>query len=232
MAAVAKPDLMENYAVAVQASGLTLEENTERALDRLGAMGAAALALELGDQDARLTIGAAQLKPRPTEMHHLAAALCPMLWRIQGAPQPSDAVIATAAQLFARWMSLQGRMADDAPGLAYSDRLLPFAIRLLREWRFNRCGRCGGSGQLQLTAAGPVRTLGTNARNGRFVQCKVCHGQGSALMDRVEQAGALGLNVKVFDDAGWTRRFRVGRVWISRLLRRPNAHLRRELERG
>lgn len=223
-----KPGLMELYAVAVQSSALVLRERGEQALDRVGAMGMAAAAIAFGDQDPRIPVASVRVCPTPTVERTRAAALAPALWRLVAEPHDLERV----ARLFAEWMTEQRRFMDWAPAPVYADRLLPFAHRVLFEWLNLRCGLCGGSGVLQLTRHGAVRTLGHNARNTKFVQCRTCVGTGRALMRPAEQAHALGLSMQIFEAAGWPRHFNVARGWLDRLLRRPARHLRRELERG
>lgn len=222
-----KPGLMEMYAVAVQSSRLVLREKGEQHLDRVGAMGMAAAAIALGDQDARLPVASVRICPTPTVERTRAAELAPALWRLVAEPQNLQRV----AELLAVWMTGQRRFMDWAPHAGYADRLLPFSHRVLHEWLHLRCGACGGSGRLQLTRDGAVRTLGSAARNTKFIQCRTCQGHGKALMRPAEQAQALGLPLQVFEAAGWPRHFMIARGWIDGLLRRPARHLRRELER-
>jgi hypothetical protein len=231
-AAVRKPCLQEQYAIAAQSSALVLDEHAERALDRLGAMGMAAASLAAGDQDARIPIASATLPQvltrRPATLEQqLTARLAPAIWRLV----THHADLDTVAHTFAQWMTLRPRLADIACNPEHADRLVPFARRVLAEWLHDRCGRCGGSGRLQLTAHGPVRTLGSNARNARYIRCTLCFGHGGALMRPAEQAAALGLPLATFDAAGWPGHFRAARAWLARLRTRPTKHLRRELER-
>lgn len=222
-----KPGLMEMYAVAVQSSSLVLRERGEQALDRVGAMGMAAASIAFGDQDARIPVASVRVCPTPSPERTRAAALAPALWRLVAEPRNIDHV----ARQFAEWMTLQRRFMDWAPSDAYAERLVPFARRVLHEWLHLRCQACGGSGRLQLTAHGAVRTLGQNVRNAKFIQCRTCHATGHALMRPAEQAHALGLSLAVFEAAGWSRHFMVARGWLDRLKHRPTRHLRRELER-
>lgn len=229
----AKPDLAEQYCIAVQSSALVEAVNAERALDRLGAMGAAALRISVGDQDARIPVVAAVAVDRGTDEHRLAADLCRTLWRLHASTGTRTSSHTEAVQLFARWMTARPRLASIAPHEGYAERLEPFAARVIHEWLHLRCGRCGGSGRLQLTQHGPVsaRQAPAAARNTRFIRCAVCEGSGRALMRPAEQAAALGLPVSIFDAAGWVGHFRAARAWLARLLTRPRKHLRAELER-
>ena len=232
MSAARKPCLQEQYAIATQSSTLVLAVDAERALDRLGAMGMAAASISVGDQDARIPIGAASLpqvlERRPaTDEQQLAARLAPAIWRLAANPGDLDRV----ARMFAAWMTLRPRLADIADDPDHAARLVSFARRVLHEWLHDRCGRCGGSGRLQLTPRGPVRTLGSNARNARYIRCTLCHGHGGALPSPVEQATAIGLHLPEFDALGWPGHFRAARAWLARLRTRPTKHLRRELER-
>lgn len=215
-AAERRPDVMELYLVS-----------DSPASPIVGAMGAACAALALGDQDERIPIAGAALRPMERADREQAAILCPLLWRVQGT-QDRDLLQRTVLA-FAAWMTTQRRFRDLAPSQGYVERLVPFAARVLHEWLHQRCGRCGGSGLLQITARGVVRTLGSNARNTRFARCQLCHGLGNALMRPAEQAAALGLPMAVYEAAGWHAHFRVGRAWLLRLLRKPRRHLRREL---
>ena len=222
-----KPGLMEQYAVATQASSLVLREKGEQSLDRIGAMGMAAASIAWGDQDARVPVASVRICPTPTPERTRAAHLAPALWRLLAEPHDLERV----AELFAIWMTGQRRFMDWAPSEAYAGRLVPFARRVLFEWLNLRCGACGGSGRLQLTPHGAVRTLGQNVRNAKFIQCRTCHGTGHSLMRPAEQAQSLGIPIALFEAAGWSRHFMVARGWLDRLKHRPTQHLRRELER-
>lgn len=211
-----KPDFMEAYVVS-DTPGAPM----------IAAMGAACATIAAGDQDERIPIAAAVLKSCGTDADVRAAQLCPMLWRVQKDDDP--ALLHRTERLLAVWMTGQNRFAQWTPSAAYAERLEPFAARLLHEWLHLRCGKCGGSGRLQVTARGAVRTLGTNARNTKFTNCDLCHGLGHAQPRPAEQAHALGIGLPVFDQAGWHGHFRAGRAWLMKLLRRPRRHLRREL---
>lgn len=211
-----RPDLMEMYVAT-----------DHPATPIVGAMGAACAAIAAGDQDARIPLAGAMLRPSGNDGDVRAAELCPLLWRLQH--HDDAALFLRTVRVFAAWMTGQRRFADWAPSARYAERLEPFAARVVHEWLHSRCGKCGGSGLLQVTRRGAVRTLGTGARNTKFTSCDLCHGLGHGLSRPAEQAQWLGIPLVVYDQAHWHQHFRAGRAWLLRLLRRPRPHLRREL---
>ena len=166
-----RPDLAEQYVAADEPALIG------------AAMGAACATIAAGDQDARIPIVAAVFRPTERPEARIAADLCPRLWRLQDDARDAGSV----AVLFAEWMTHQRRFIEWAPGTDYTWRLVPFAQRVLVEWLHHRCGKCGGSGFLQVTPRGAVRTLGHNARNTKFTTCGQCGGHGQALMRPAEQ---------------------------------------------
>ena len=278
MAKRERATMMEQYGVAVNSSNLRIgrlpgEQDIERPLDRVAAMGMASLALRLGDQhlpaytpsvairqahpgeaqfmprqagravigflqggrglaqhQVSLTVAAAALRPAPRPDHMLVAELCPLLWRMKAGGQSDLAV--QASVLFARWMALNPRFRTWCDQPDHYPRLLSFAQLAIGEWLHDRCGKCGGSGKLQLTDRGPVRARGGSARNTKFVACKVCHGTGHAIGNDTARGLQMGLASAVFDAAGWPGHFRVAKIWLDQIARRVNKHLRREQERG
>jgi hypothetical protein len=273
MAKRERATMMEQYGVAVNSSNLRIgrlpgEQDIERPLDKVAAMGMASLALRLGDQSLHhaavpvpvavrvglarshvpmrvaapvplgipdrpsLTIAAAALRPSPRPEHLLVAELVPVLWRMKAGGQIHADNENQAVRLFARWMAMNPRFRTYCDTPAHYPRLLPYAQASIREWLHDRCGKCGGSGKLQLTDRGPVRARGGSARNTRFVACKVCHGTGHAIGNDTARGQAMGLNPTIYDAAGWPGHFRVAKIWLDQIARRANRHLRREQERG
>jgi hypothetical protein len=234
------------------------EAEIERPLDRVAAMGMASLSIRHGDQEIRrqvhiplpqaylpvqrvprglttsishsLTVAASAYKPAPRSDSHLVGELAPILWRLKAGNQLG--FMGQATQLFARWLSTSGRFHPITGGEAGYPKLIPFARRVLAEWVHERCSCCGGSGKLQLTSKGPRRTLGSNARNTKFVLCKVCHGSGKALGKHAERAQEMGLTLAAYDEAKWPGHYTAASIALDRLAHRLNKHLRREMERG
>lgn len=247
----ARPDLMEQYGVSLnstrlQSTKMRGEGVREQTLDRIGGMGMAALSIKLGDQSLRTgeslyVFAAAMCVDAGDRQDELVGELAPLLWRLKAGGQANTKAVNLqgqavmqhqAAVLFARWMSLKPRMQHWTDGEQNYPRLLPFAQQVLFEWLFERCGGCGGSGRLELTNLGAVPTSGRNARNTRYVQCRTCSGTGKAIGRDAERSQALGLLKAVYDAANWGACFRAARIWLDQIARRPNKHLRRELERS
>lgn len=233
MGANERSDLREQIGIAVNASSLVMRERAETALDRVAAMGSAAAAIASGaDREDQPIAGARSVVygTVPDKRDVIAGELVPMLWHIRYGRQ--HGLVPRAITLFARWLVFRKIFTEfEAPekfGL-----LERFAGRLLHEWLSDRCIACGGSGKLEKTKGGSlIRPRGSMQRNATFAVCTSCQGTRMAAPNETERARWMGVTAKAYEDDGWTRRFSVGRIWLTGVLaRRINRPLTAELER-
>jgi hypothetical protein len=238
---IRRPDIRELVGIAVNSSHLKLRPNVETALDRVGALGAATLAVQNGAARADLPIGAMapdlrrrsidfrkqMLRPIEPEKDQdiLAGELAAVLWHIRYGCQ-FDAV-PKAAALFARWMGNLHRMAGIEPA-----RLEKFAQRVMHEWLSDRCAACAGSRKQERTRAGNwVRPRGAMQRNAIFRPCRACNGSGRSLPCHPERMKLLGLTREQYDAAHWMHLFSAAHAWLGRSIWYLARPLTAELER-
>lgn len=224
-----KPDVRELIGTAVNASQLVMRAGAESALERVAALGAAALAVQLGADRLDLPIAACRDHP-PTPENVIAAELGSLLWHIRYGGQ-FDAV-PQAVTLFATWLSGRGKFSK----LCQARRILllpKLAARALHEWLSDRCVACGGSGKEERTRTGSwVRPRGSMQRNAIFRTCRACHGSRRRLHGDRERARSLGVSNEAYVAERWDVALRgsvgaLGRLLASRL----RAPLTAELER-
>lgn len=229
-----KPDIRELVGVAVNTSALTLKAGHELALDRVAAVGAAALAVQLGADREDVPICAARplvygvaLDPRDV----LASELIPMLWHIRYGAQFD--LVPKAVALFAEWIAYRPAFAEHQDvGLRRS-----FAVRVMHEWLSDRCTACAGSKRQQRSRSGAwIRPLGSMQRNATFRPCTACCGSGRAPVRHPERMKTLGLTRAEYDAQHWAQRFTAALGWLnqmlpSRLVRVLTAELERRKRR-
>lgn len=233
-----KPDIRELIGSAVNTSALVTTRG-ESALDRVAAMGAAALEVSLGADMAKLPIAAmageiyrrsadmreVMLDPgTPDERDQVVAELAPMLWHIRYGGQ--HGLVAKSIILFARWLSGRRLLASVEVAL-----LTRFSARVLHEWLSDRCVICGGSGRLELTNTGIlIRPRGAMQRNARFTTCRTkggggCNGTGRARPSHTERIRWLKIERATYDGERWPQRFNAAEGWlqhyVARRLQRP-----------
>lgn len=233
-----KPDIRELVGISVNTSALVTRAG-ETDLDRVAALGAAALEVKLGADLANLPIAAmsgevyrasadmrdVMLDPGvPDERDQLVSDLAPMLWHIRYGGQ--HGLVRPAIRLYARWLAGRRMFVDVA-----AERLELFSGRTLHEWLSDRCVICGGSGRLELTRTGTlIRPRGVMQRNARFTTCRTrggggCLGTGKAQPSHVERARWLGIDRATYDAERWSQRFNAADGWlqqyIARRLQRP-----------
>jgi hypothetical protein len=228
--AVRKPDVREQFGSAVNTSALTIADGYETPLERVAAMGAAAAAIASGADRQGLPLAAMQLDVyrrsvpmadlmldpgTPDERDMIVGELGPMVWHIRYGRQ--HGFIPQAIRLYARW--LQASRLFQGVALPVLER---FSARILHEWLSDRCVVCGGSGQLEITAAGNlVRSRGRGQRNARFTACRTrggadgCHGTGRAVASHTERAKWLDLGIEKYDEERWAQRFNAALIWIE-----------------
>lgn len=228
-----KPDIRELVGVAVNTSVLTLKEDQERALDRVAALGAAALTVSTGADLENVTIGGSrhvvygeQLDARDV----LAGELGPILWHIRYGGQ--HGLVPRAIPLYARW--LQGRrifaaFTEEAHVLV----LERFSGRVLHEWLSDRCVACGGSGKMERTKQGSwIRPRGSMQRNATFRVCVACNGTRRASVSHTERVKWLGIERSKYESERWSRLFEAALTWLSqRHAKRITRPLTIQLER-
>jgi hypothetical protein len=195
-----RPDLREQIGTAVNASSLAMRDEAETAIDRVAALGAAALAVTVGADRHDVAIGACQDVAFSQE-NALAGELASLLWHIRYGAQ-FDA-LPTAIVLFATWLSGRGKYAKLEPERRMV--LMPkLATRAMHEWLSDRCVACGGSGKEERTRSGSwVKPKGSMQRNAVFRVCRVCHGSKRRIHGDRERATSLGLSKLEYESGRW-----------------------------
>lgn len=231
--AVRKPDIRELVGVAVNTSALTLQENHERALDRVAALGAAALCVTTGADIQLVPVAASRhavygdpLDPRDV----IAGELGPMLWHIRYGAQHD--LICKAIPLYARW--LQGRrIFEGFTEPAHVLVLERFSGRVLHEWLSDRCIACGGSGKMERTKTGSwIRPRGSMQRNATFRICTACNGTSRASISHGDRARWLDIPMSWYESERWAHRFEAALQWLTKVIAaRINRPLTAQLER-
>jgi hypothetical protein len=245
MAETFKPDIRELVGIAVNTSALVATRE-EGALDRVGALGAAALEISCGADLANLPVAAMALDVyqrsadmrdlmldpgTPDERDQVVGELAPMLWHIREGKH--ERLVVLAIPLLARWFSGR-RLLASVDGVL----LQRFAGRVVHEWLSDRCVICGGTGRLELTSAGAlIRPRGNMQRNARFTTCRTrggggCNGTGRAQPSHTERVRWLGVDRATYDAERWPQRFNAGQTWVKFLIHgRLHRPLTGQLER-
>lgn len=223
-----RPDIREQIGIAVNASSLVMR-SAETSLERVAALGAAGLAVQLGADRRDLPIAACRNEPISQE-NTIVAELASVLWHIRYGAQ--HGAVPQAVALFATWLSWRSRYAklDQARRIT----LLPLlAERALHEWLSDRCVACGGSGRQERTRTGSwLRPLGSMQRNAVFRTCRACHGSRRMLHGDRERACSLGLTNEQYAAEGWDAAVRGAVASLDHVLaRRISSPLTAELER-
>jgi len=215
-----KPDVREQVGVAVNSSSLVMRARGEGDLDRVAALGAATLSVQLGaDRRHGGSIQAAGIAPANSvtaKRDRLAGELGSLLWHIRFGRQYQHAP--TAVALFIEWMLDRPQFSHIEPEHARALVLKPFAEMALHEWLSDRCVSCGGSGKLERTRSGLVRPRGSMQRNARFAPCRACGGNGKAKPNHKVRARTFGIPTKWYFDQHWPARFIMADRWLSHAL--------------
>jgi len=214
-----RPNLREQFGRSVNASALTIDTRAERSLDRVAAMGAAALAVRYGADLEGVPVCAAKplLNRTPVDPRDdLASELVPILWHIRYGGQHGQ--VPHAIRLFAEW--IQHRHQFTAyQGHQHHALRVAFSARAMHEWLSDRCPACMGSRKQQRSRTGNwIRPTGSMQRNATFRPCDACQGSGRAPIRHPERTHALGLDRAVYDAQGWPQRFTVALTWLNHLL--------------
>lgn len=209
-----KPDLREQVGVSVNASGLQARSH-ETPIDRIAAVGAAALDLQLGATARGVPIAAVRdnvVSPQD----RIAAELITELWHIRYGNQFS--LIPQAVQHFSCWMFYRGRFDALEPD-ARAAMLPKLSARALHEWLSDRCQACAGSGKEERTREGRiVRPRGSMQRNATFIVCRSCNGTRHRVACHIERARCLGLTREEYDAGRWGATVNAAIAWLSKLL--------------
>lgn len=238
-----KPDIRELVGIAVNTSAL-ITRAAETSLDRVAAMGAAALAVSLGADHQGVPVYAAKCVTRDErnwpivgkvdERDRIAADLGQMLWHIRFGGQHD--LLAPAVRLFSRWLLYRKPFAD-CVSVERSELLHRFSARVIHESLSHRCVACAGSGKLERTSTGRwVKPRGSMQRNATFRSCTACHGSGRAKVSQVERRVWLQITEETFRAERWGHRFDAAsawlRYWIEGRLRKPlTTQLARRIKR-
>jgi hypothetical protein len=232
--AARRPDLREQVGIAVNASKLVTTSGKKRAggmespethLDRVGALGMATLAVQLGAARAGVPVAAMRgVIPKAEDV--LAGELSALLWHIRYGGQHD--FIPRAIRYFSEWITHRPRFAN------FERRHLEaLAVRAMHEWLSDRCQACGGSGKLERSRTGSwIRPRGSMQRNATFRVCPACDGSRLAPIRHPERMKLLGLTREEYEAGRWPQHFKAALVWLGKMVapmvQRP---LTRELER-
>lgn len=217
-----KPDVREQVGRAVNSSHLVIRVRSEGDLDRVAALGAATLAVQLGaDRRHAGSISSAaaaqgSASPAVIAKDRLAGELGALLWHIRFGRQHGH--VPMAITLFAHWMMDRPQFAEVQPDDARRLLLAQFAQVALHEWLSDRCVACGGSGKLERTSLGLIRPRGSMQRNARFAPCRGCGGNGKARPNHKVRARAFGIAKNCYFDQHWPARFIMAERWLSHAL--------------
>lgn len=205
--------------------------NVETPLTHVAALGAAALHIHHGvtrkDAELAAVVAAPEHKPDPRDVvaAHLASALVHVRYARQYAGLPNT------VGLFAQWMGFKVRFK------VIEDRavLLPrLSARVLHEWLSDRCGRCGGSGRLEVTGSGIlVRGQGRMQRNAQFRACPVhqgCGGTGRPPISHTGRRLALEISRERYDVERWGAHCSAALAWLDSEIWRLAKPLTAQLE--
>lgn len=242
--AAEKADIREQVGIALNTSALVTRSG-ETDLDRVAALGAAALEVSLGADLAGVPIAAAaaEVYRRSADMRdvmldpgdidpgdRLAGELGPLLWHIRYGGQLEP--LPQAIHLYAQW--LQGRglfLAYSKPEhLAFVQK---FSTAVLHEWLSDMCQPCGGSGKLERTRSGAwIRPRGSMQRNATFGVCASCKGTGRARPSHGARARWIGVTHAKYESDRWEQRFAAALMWLNKFhARRMHRPLTAQLER-
>lgn len=237
----AKPDLREQVGVAVNSTSLVLRARGEGDLDRVAALGAATLTVQLGVElrsGLTTTVVAEPFAAASITRNRVAAELGALLWHVRYGGQHGHLLCRGesspgAIALFVGWMMERPQFAAIEPELARKLLLQQFAPLAIHEWLSDRCIACGGSGKLERTRGGAlIRPRGAMQRNARFATCRGCGGNGRARPNHKMRARAMGVPLDWYFDQHWPARFILAFKWLTYLAGRLSRPLRAQLERG
>ena len=220
--------LQEQIGIAVNASSLTVRSRApggETALDRIGGLGMATLAVHLRADRDDVPV-AANRERIPQRQDVVAGDLSAQLWHIRYGAQ--YAMVPQAVALLAEWMTWRHRIIALDQAL-----LMPFAARVMHEWLSDRCIACGGSGKLERTRTGSwIRPRGSMQRNATFRPCAACQGSRRQATSHPERMKILGLTREQYEKQRWPQHFNAALNWLNTLVA-PRVHrpLTAELER-
>lgn len=227
--AALRPSVLEQVGVSCNATTLKASEGRETDVDRVAALGAASLVVQLGaDRDECSIFGSFKLAADRDERDRISGELGALLIRIKVGQQ--HALIPQAVHLLRQYMALM-QMFAEYDQLTRSLLIEPFAPHVLHEWLTDRCTRCGGTGLLERQGANLVRGRGSMQRNAVFHACDTCHGKKRMPANHVERARALGIPKRWYYDIGWPSRFSAARSWLDQVARRIQRPLTQELGR-
>jgi hypothetical protein len=227
-----RPDIRELVGSAVNTSALTFAEGHERPLDRIAALGAAALAVTVGADRADVAIASSRAVVYGEALDVrdvIAGELGPMLWHLRYGGQHE--LLTRAIPLYTQWL----RKRRTFETFTTPEQLLlleRFSARALHEWLSDRCIACGGSGKLERTRSGSwIRPRGSMQRNAVFRVCSACNGTRQAMASHGERARWLEITNAEYDEQRWLQRFNAARAWLAMHAARLHRPLTAELER-
>lgn len=244
MAIAEKADIREQLGIAVNTSALVTRSG-ETDLDRVAALGAAALEVSLGADLGGVPIAAAaaDVYRRSTDIRELmldpgdvdprdrlAGELGPLLWHIRYGGQLEP--LPQAIRLYAQWLQHRGLFAaySKPEHLSFLEK---FSTAVLHEWLSDSCQPCGGTGKLERTRSGAwIRPRGAMQRNAVFGSCGACSATGRARPSHGDRARWIGVTMASYETDRWEQRFAASLMWLNKFhARRVHRPLTRQLER-
>lgn len=237
-------DIRELIGSAVNSSRLVIEARREGPLERVAALGAAALEIAAGADRQNLTIAAMQPEVYSRSMSKaalmihvgglddrdvIASELGPVLWHVRDGKQEDR--VPQAVQLFVLWLRTRPLLAELCTP-ENSERLKQFATRVMHEWLSDVCPACGGSGKMERSKTGSwIRPRGAMQRNAVFRVCTACNGTRRAAPSHGSRARCIGLTPVEYDDQRWAQRFNAAAIWLGQISQRVRRPLTAQLER-
>jgi hypothetical protein len=223
-----KPDLREQVGVSVNASSLQ-SRSYETPLDRVAAVGAAALDLQLGATANGAPIGAVR-DNIVSPVERIAAELITELWHIRYGGQFN--LVPQAVTHFSCWMFYRGRFA------AWTRKPGP---RCCRSSRLVRCTSGSPIAARRVAALARKSARAMGASFARAAACSATPRSSSAVPARARRAGrhatssalaASALTREEYDAGRWGAAINAAIAWLTKLLaNRLNRPLTVQLER-
>lgn len=233
-----RPELRELLGVAVNSSTLSMRADSETPLTQVAALGAAALAVQVGADvqgvpiaGSRALVYGEELDPRDVLVAELAPVLCHIRYGAQYDLLPK------AIELFAKWIAYR-RIFSEYAGPEHHELRTAFATRVMHEWLSDKCTYCGGSRKQERSRSGQwIRPRGSMQRNATFRPCDACMGSGRAAVRPPERMKMLGLTREQYEQQRWPQRFNAVISWLelmlpSRIVRSLTLQLERRKKRN
>ena len=238
-----RPSIEELAGQAVHASALVVDpRRNETPLLRIAALGGASRMIAAnedrpalkprGMSDALWSVAQRGIPSSARDRDRLEADLGRLLLRMRAGGDHTTPTVTAATMGFATWLA-STRTWQAPEMVTHRSRLVVFSRQALLEYLFDRCHACGGCGMEERMPNGqPRRPRAYGQGNVRLVQCRTCHGTGTALPNINIRVDALGINFPDYKAEQWGIQFSRAAAWLDRIARRMSRPLRKQLERG